>query len=243
MSVRSLIDQMLPYSGESSRTRLLALIAEGQDEILNSNGTGLVYRDPLNLGFPPYLITVAGTVSYEIIAANLSCGQPVMRMGATDYAVRATRVMKVFVDAQKADYDYGRRWMGKPYIIYNPNPYGSAQDRVVVADVPVKSHAALEGTPCRVMFPEDPGASTQKYFVQFTIEAPRLLSESIPLALPKRFEPALRAYVMGTLQTLQHGRRSELLAEFYDVWVPKYQQEEDALGAEIETLETPTRMC
>lgn len=243
MSVKDIIDLVAPHAPGWGRPALRKLVQEAQDELFDCEGPLAQWIGTDNEGFPPYLITASGTYEYAITGANLSSGSITRSIGGTTYAVRAKRVLKVFVDVTQQGYDYDKRWLGRPYVYYAQNPYSNAKTRLAVSDVPVESHPALEGTTASVRFRENPGTETQKYFCLFTWEPPRITSESIPLVVPKKYEVGIRKYVMGTVQELANGKASDQLAEFFGKWKPEFQCGEAVLGAQSFQSETSPRVC
>lgn len=228
MSTTSLIDRMFTYAGGFSRTgtrSILHLIQEGQDKLLIRNSEFQRFISTDNKGWPPYLYTTAGTYRYNIASPNLSCTLT-KTIGGTAYAVRAKKVNKIFVDTS-TDYDYNRTWLGKPYVVGFDNPYRTSNDRVEVANIPIRAEPALENTVAYVDFKEDPGTSTDVYFVDFSWEAPRLDSESIPLCVPEEYEEALEDYVLGRIEKMSNGNTGERLIRFEQFWIPKYASESE----------------
>lgn len=238
MSTTSLIDRIIPFAKGWNRTgnkSILQLIEEGQDEYFDYDADYMVYRGTDNEGWPPYLLTTLGTYRYEITSTNLSATLT-KTIGGTAYPIRCRRVVEIFVDTS-TDYDYNRTWLGRPYIAGYDNPYRVSNDRIEVAAIPCHNSSALENTAAYIDFIEDPGTSTEIYFCKFVWEPPRLASESVPLTVPKLYETGLRKYVMGTIQELSSGKSSAQLAEFYNLWVPRFRKEMD-LGPIADTLQT-----
>jgi len=246
MSVTGIIDRVFPYASGFGRTgtrSILQLIERAQDRLYAYDGQFMRFIDPTdNKGFPPYLQTTAGTYKYDITAANLSCSSLVKRIGGTDYAIRCREVKKVFRDVSKSDYG-NVQWIGKPYIFYNENPYNVNTDRLQVADIPVEAHPALENTSAYVIFPFDPGTTTDVYFCDFLIEPPRLDSESIPLSVPLDYEEAIEDFVMGRIQRLSNGTPNDFEARFQEYWIPKFRSEVATSGASYRPLSTQVRPC
>lgn len=242
MSTTALVDRIVPWANNWDRTgtrSILNLIQQGQDELLDYDEWYMRFVGT-NKGFPPYLTTTAGTYAYDVKTANL--GETLEKtIGGTAYAVRCRQVLRVFVDTT-TDYDYNRRWVGLPYIIGFDNPYRTSNDRVNVADIPVRTYPALENTDAQIIFIEDPGTTTEVYFVEMAWEAPRLDSESIPLVVPTIYENALEDYVIGTIEQFSNGKWNERLEGFYrgpNSWITRYQQEMGE-GAQISSGDTPS---
>lgn len=227
-STKEIIDRLKPYCGNWERStgdlHILDLIQQAQDMLFDYDGPQMKYLGTDNQGWVPYLSTTSGTYEYEITAANLVDVSSLVRtINGTDYAIRARKVVKVFVDA--TNIDYAKRWVGQPYMFAWQNPYTSEFTRLEVADIPVESWQATNLESAKIIFKEDPGTSTDKYFVAFTIEPPRLTAETVPLILPVVYEKAVEKYVLGTIQELENGRENEHLYGkhgFYTYWIPKF---------------------
>ncbi|MBU1778005.1 MAG: hypothetical protein KJ899_15375 [Gammaproteobacteria bacterium] len=219
MSVTALIDRISPWASGWARTgtrSILRLIQEGQDEAVDYDAPSFIWIGTENKGFPPYLTTVAGTYRYDVSAANLTSVSSITKtLGGSSVTVRARRVTKVFVDPN-TDYDSLRTWVGYPYATGFNNPYRSSNDRVGVAEIPIRSYPALENDVAVIEFLEDPGSTTDRYFCEFYYEPPALSSESIPLVIPARFEIALEDYAIGKIQQFENGSWNERLDRFYN---------------------------
>lgn len=246
MSVKSLIDDIVPqipngYNRTGASRSILALIDDAQRELFDYDAPGMRYIDSSNEGMPPYLTTVAGTFRYDITAANLTGVTAITRrLGGTDTVVRARSVIRVFVDASGAD--YGQRWLGRAQDYSAYNPFTSQISRVGILPVPIESSHALENDPASVTFIEDPGDTTDRYFVDFIWEPARLLSEAVPLSVPKRFELALEDYVIGTIHTRTGGALANRLEHFYGFWVPDFRKTQYVLP-NSRLKYTPARIC
>jgi hypothetical protein len=243
MSVSSLIDRIAPYakgwSRNGSSKSILQLIQQGQDELFDYDSPAMIFIPTNNQGYPPYLTTVAGTLRYDITNANLQSDLSVA-IGGASRTVRCKRVTKIFVDTTMVDYTV--KQTGQPYMYSFPNRwYAAPLDRLQVSDIPMSTYPALEGTPAYVQLVNDPGASTDKYFVEFVWEPPRLTSESIPLVVPQSYEKALMWYCIGEIQCLENGKTNEFQQLF------KAEQTEFrskmGLGVQHTTNETQPIFC
>ena len=243
MSVKSLIDQILPYTPGYTRTGvrgLLALIQKGQDLMYDYDADSQKWIGTDNKGWPTYLITQSNVFNYDAIAANTVAGAITITLNNTLYNVRIRRVLKVFVDATNVDYQ--KRWVGKPYVWSWSNPFSNEVTRRDVADIPIRSTLALENTPARFSFIDDPGATNNMFFFEFVWEPPRLTSEQVPLVVPAKWEDAIEDYVFGMIQKRQNGKMNDQLTKFETEWIPLFRSE-TGLGAQITPTETQVRLC
>jgi hypothetical protein len=245
MSTKTLLDRIVPqipgYSRSTGNRSLLVDMQAAMDELTNTNAACRIYKGSDNLGFPPYLKTVADTYDYEIIADNLSASNLVKKLNGTNYPINARVINKVFVDVTQATH-YGIRFIGKPYPYTGHNPYSTANSRLFVADIGVNSYPRQEGTPARVHFNEAPTAGDEIYFVEFTYESPRLLSELIPIDVPSEYEQAIEDYVVGLAQIRANGKMSDRYQNFFDYWKPRFDSLQDG-GAQDFDWQTQARTC
>jgi len=223
MSTKSLIDYIKPRAKGWSRNSILSLIQEGQDMFFDYDSAYMHFVSTDNKGYPPYLLTTADTYRYNVVSANLSATLT-KTIGGTDYDVRCREVVRVLVDTS-VDYDYNRTWVGEPFVWTFSNPYRTDTDRTMMAQIPINQSPALEDTSAYIEFLEDPGTSTEIYFIDFLWEPPRLTAETIPLVVPKLYEIALRDYVIGTIQLDENGKQSDRLTKFEQYWIPKFRTE------------------
>jgi hypothetical protein len=230
MSVSELLDRLVARVG-SGWTRstgdrnLLSYIDMGQRELLNSLTARKKYRDGSNQGDPPFLLTTAGAYEYEVSAATLSCGEPTMDFGTGALAIRPKEVLSLFVDITSFDYNSQMRFVGEPFLYSEYNPYSTKTTRLYMQRVYVDSSPAYEEKGPRVIFLDDPGTTTDRYFIEFTWRPPKLVSEYIPLAIPEEYERALEDYVIGYVQSSEHGGISDLMTKFEQEWTPKFKAE------------------
>jgi hypothetical protein len=228
-----IVDRIMPLvSSGWSRTgdlSVLHLIQEAQDELLlQCNSELSAWIGSENKGFPPYLTTVAGTYKYTIEAANLTGVSTITAtINGTAYTVRPKLVQRVFIDTIQ-NFDFMRKFVGEAYMHGYNNPFRTSEERVEFANIPVDSTPALEGNYPTITFKEDPGDSDDLFFVAFTVEAPRLTSEAVPVVVPVEFYPALIDYVLGRITEMDNGKSSDRLNRFYSGydngsdWVPSW---------------------
>lgn len=246
MSTSGIIDRVLPWcpgwERSSGRKNLLKVLQQGVDLLFNFDDDAMIYRDTDNQGFPPYLITVAGTYRYSVTSSNLSCPSIVRNIGGTPYTLVARKVNRIFIDTSLLTPAYFDSWTGQPFRI-NINPYNiGSESRLYIALHEVSSQVGYENTPPFVDFQTDPGTHSDKYFCEFYVGAPRLLSESIQIPIPVEYEEALEDYIIGFVQKRESGRTNDNLQRFLNEVVPKYQ---DNIRSAASTKEpyTPMRLC
>lgn len=244
MSLKTLIDGIVPFANSWSRPSILKLIGEARDELFEFDGPYNIFIDPSdNKGYPPYLQTVDGTYKYEITAANLSVASLVRNFNGTDYPITCRQVQRVFIDMTRNN-EYGLTWVGEPAQYHNVNPYTNQTTRLTIASIGVDSYPALEdGTSAYITFKENPGTTTDKFFVEFLWSLPPLTSESIPLCIPKEYEKAIEDYVIGKIKRRSNGKVSEDETRFYTFWIPRFHQKVLTAGAQANNNNAQPRTC
>lgn len=225
---------------------ILKLIEKGQDELLNSAIQSQIWRGTGNQGYPPYLTTQNNVYRYEITPDNLTgVTDLTVNIGGANRVVRAKQVLRVFVDAagiSNSDYGITRLNQAAPY------HYGSSEGttrRLSVYKVPVESYEATENSVACIDFQINPGDSTQKYFVEFAWEAPRLSSEDIALVIPENFEEAIYDYVMGVVleSPPDGGSMTKFSQKFEQVWKQKYKSHKNYNNARSSNTQVIRRFC
>ena len=230
------------WERSSGRKNLLKVLQQGVDKLFNFDHDSMIYRGTDNQGFPPYLTTVSGTYGYSITAANLSCGAITRDIGGTTYTLVARKVNKIFIDTTVLTPAYFDSWTGKPYRI-NITQYNMAtQNRIFVADISVASQPGYENTAPTVKFQSDPGSHSDKFFCEFFVGSPRLLSEQIEMPIPVDFEEGLEDYIMGFVQKRESGRTNDNLERFKNEVIPSFQEYMQTCASTEESY-TPIRIC
>lgn len=235
MSLQALLDRLESRVGNgwdrsTGVHSLKGIVEQGQDLLIDEVYEKRIWIDPNNDGFPPYLKTVEGTNSYDIIAENLNDVTAITKnIGGSDVEVVPELVTKVFIDVT-ASYAFRQiPYIVQPAVYYEVNPFSTETKRLKIAAIPVRVEPALEDTPARVIFPFDPGTHDDYYYCEFIWQAPRLISEFIPLVVPLKFELALEEFAVGYCQEYEHGGLSDFIMTFFskkrsdgESWVDKY---------------------
>lgn len=246
MNTKEILDSALPWCPgweiQSGRKSLLRVFQSLLDEAFRYDHDCMVYRGTDNQGFPPYLYTTAGTYDYSVSAAYLSCGAITRNIGGTDYTLTARKVRKVFIDTTAMSPSYFDAWTGTPYrTILNPYCYDN-QTRIFVADIRVSSQPAFENTDPTVKFQSDPGTHQDKYFCEFYVGAPRMLSASIQAPIPVGFEEEFVSGIIGHAQWREGGKMNDNLKYFKEVTIDNFRAE-FGTAASTEEKYTPIRLC
>lgn len=241
MSTKGIIDRVVPWcpgwERQSGKKNLLKVLEQGVDKLFDFDHDCMIYRGTDNEGFPPYLVTIAGTYDYNVEAANLSCGNIVRTIGGTSYTFVAKRVNKVFVDITRTSYEE-TSWFGTPYYL-ETSPYATETARRRFVNWRISSQPGYENSPPTIKFQSDPGDSTETYFIEFFIGPPRLSSDLIRIPVPQEFESDLENYIIGFVQWRESGRANDYMQYFENVTIPKFQRIMDSCANTCSTRCVP----
>lgn len=242
MGSEALIDRIEPFAlgwQRSSGTKnILQLVEDAQDDLFDYDSPGMIFRPSDNKGFEPYLITQDTVYEYEIKAVNLGSALT-KTLNGTAYDVRCRRALRVFVDVTRNDYNL--RYMGEAYPYSIINPYSSrGTERITMADIPCEFTPPTELDPAKVIFQDNPGATTTTFFIQFVWEPPRLTAETVPLVVPQGFYQGIIEYAIGQIQFFANGKYNDMMSKWEQYWKPRFRAETSwtpgGAGTQVEPL-------
>jgi hypothetical protein len=252
MSTQALLDRLVArvtggWQRSTGNRSLLKLIEMGQDLLVNEVYDKRVWIGSENEGLPPFLSTVAGTVEYEIIAANLvGVTSITQKIGGSDVVVVPEICTRVFIKA--TEQFYLPTYFNRDHLSIFSSDY-LPEVRQTLVSIPVRSFPALENTPAKIIFPFDPATEDDLYYCEFVWQAPRLISQYIPLIVPVKFELALEEFVVGYCQSWENGGLSEFLLNFWsnkrtggESWIDQYKAYYQR-GAPIRVNRITPRVC
>lgn len=220
----------LYYAPEWDREVILNFIKRAQEELTLINSPEMIFYNGADPSFPvPFLQTVAGQLQYTIGddgtgASNIldSDGNPIdieITRNGVEYPVLPRRVKDIFTE-----YTHGYSWpsygQGRWFTFgwfYNParvrNFYRA--ENVVTFD-----RKGSTGTTIRFM--EDPGATTDRYYIMFYHDPIELLSDQIPLTIDgNQWHQALIDGAVGFIEDIENGN-SRRLEKFRTYWIKKF---------------------
>jgi len=159
------------------RTEILEILDEIQTIVYSQNTAQTKYLDP-STGLPPYLATVDGQYDYDCPS---NC--------------RST--VAVFSDSPISSYSRTRPSpQAKRYYYHNKGYYKAA----------VASYDATRGVLARVVFQENPGTTTTKFYHEYYMQPTELTTESVELTLPEHTHYLLRQGVTAMLSSEEYGQ-------------------------------------
>lgn len=190
-----------------------------------------------NSDFPlPYLITTTGTIEYEVTDANLSQAITVNGVSTTCRAVR-----DIFL---KRDYPYDithrNEYQREQFQYSSLNPWytlGEVFERVPARFIPRRGTTAA-----KVVFPEDPNTHSDRYFLEFWVNAVDLSSESVQMSVnTNEFFDVVLDGVVGLIELSEHGE-SKRYDRFMNVGCPKFWAKSNK-GSENKPLQISKKEC
>lgn len=236
MSLNSILDRLLPWcpgwEKQSGRKSLLVMAQQALDELFEFDDHCMIFRPGNsggNDGFPPYLVTTADTFKYAVDSTTISSGAITHSSLSTTINLIPRKIKQVYIDITNMGYIddqfYGET-INPPYfdsILGYGLPTNRRQFVKVLGDAsPAMTAANGDYIRPTFSFLKDPGTTTEKYFVEFYIGAPRLTTATAEIPLPLRFETAVEDYCRGRVQELESGQPSSMLKKFYDFWIPGF---------------------
>ena len=216
------------FAHDVSRIKLLSYLDRAQKELFNTDCAQTLFFNSGDKTFPwPVINTVAGQLSYDMVAANLldsAQGAYPLTILGKDGATRTIdirRIKSVFVMVNSTAlslYNYGER-----IIVAGLNPYWMQYtSSMMFYSIPGEIYDRTANQNARFQFNNDPGTHNNLYYCEFYYAPFDLTSESIPLCIDSDlwFE-ALSDGVRGYLEAVSNGT-SPLLDKFRGYWKKRF---------------------
>lgn len=220
MSLQALITRIEPHASGYSRTKILTFVQDAIDSLFDDLGPSSQFIPSDNEGFPPYLKTTDTVYQYSVVNANLTSTLQ-KSINGTNYPIRCRQVLAIFIDVTETEFD--DRWSSTPYVFCPISLYSTRMtEKLEVANVPFDFIPPNETDPAAIIFKDNPGTTTDKYFIHFTWEPPRLTAETGPLVINTDYFPAVIDYCIGQIQMLSNGKPNEFQNKFESFWKPKF---------------------
>lgn len=236
------------YAPSWGRTKILQYLDRVQRRLMIGDLSQTVWLNESDDSFPfPLLHTTAGNLSYDIDSSNLydSDGNSVSpTIGG--YSVSLVSVRHIFLAvASLANSNYDRKFFGEQFNLTGINEYWSQRlYRLSYFKVPgdIRDPSGLDADP-RFTFHEDPGTTTDRYYVEAFYRPVQLTSESVPLSLDSNlWEGVLIDGVVGMIEDVENGR-SDRLEKFRNVHVKKFRNYMNRHSNERRESQMPIREC
>jgi hypothetical protein len=208
MSTKTVVDEIKrkapawPRDGQNS---ICQMLNRAQNYLFSKPCRISVYIDKTT-GRHPFLTTVAGQYEYDI-----PNGSVVLAGIVTPRPIRMFLATEVYTMSSTAAQEYSR-------VLQDRGDISIQATRIIINSTNIE---ALENTPAKIIFPFDPGDSTDKYQYEAIFEPLQIASDSIPLMVPKIWELALIDGTLGNMEYFDYGR-SDRLQTFMEVHAPAF---------------------
>lgn len=236
------------YAPDWSRQKILRFLDRAQRVMMKTDCAQTVWLNEDDEAFPfPVFATTAGTLSYDMSAANLvdSSGNPITPT-VGGYEVKIRRIRHIFVAVGSlTSSNYDRKFFGEQFSLTGINPYWSQRlYRLSYYKVPgdIRDKSGLNPYP-RFIFHEDPGDYSDRFYAECFYDPVPLTTEDIPLSIDgDQWEDAIIDGVVGMIEDVENGR-SERLDRFRRYWLKKFTGYMNDHDNERRPHQMPIREC
>lgn len=225
------------YAPGYSNLKLLSYIERAQNEMFNNDCEQMLFTNVSDPIFPvPFLATTDGELNYTPSVSNLvdSSGSPIA----------------LTVNGYKNSPDgitYSNRFMGDNFSWCGVNDRWRNLNDVSYSEIPIVAYDKSDIRDAGFTFVENPGDSTDRFYIEFYFGAVSLDSEQIPLSVDgDRWCEAFIMAVRGYIELSRNGR-SELLdgpantGSFRRYWIPKFRSSLNAAARAKKSNQFPVR--
>ena len=224
-----------------ARTRILAGIERAQNEMFIQDCAQTKFYNGSDDSFPvPILSTTAGTLKYTLSASNLvdSDGSAIS-LALNGYDITIRRIARVFINVSNLATAYDNIFIGRVFDWAGVNDNWTRRVyNIRYREVPAIFYDHTSAENAHLIFAEDPGTHTDKYYIEFYFYPISLDSESIPLTIDAdKWTEAIVKAVRGYIEESRNGR-SDLLdgpantGSFRRYWLPKFRNHKN-FGTEM----------
>jgi hypothetical protein len=237
------------YCPEKGRPTVLSLVERAIKALFNQPCASSIFYNRSDPAFPfPIINTVSGTLSYELTAANLvnSAGAAVaLTVNGTTVALRD--IAGVFVKGSSIGTGgYTPNFRGSGRNVAGINPYwgnNNAQSYYQVPGVPTPktNNEALAFT-----FLENPGTSSNRFFVEAYYEHPDLAVDTDPVLINLQlWEQAIIDGCIAYLEDFDNGNAGTTprINKFEQYWKPKFSTYGNKDISHRSSMQIPIREC
>ena len=201
------------YAPSWSREKILYFLDRALRDVYNHDCAQTVFLNSSDDTFPiPFLSTTDGTLEYIPSASNLldSDGSAVS-LEWNGYTVVPRRIRRVFVQTGNISTTYDNKFIGRDFDWFGINNSWARTERISFQEVPGVLYNQSGIQNARVVFAENPGTHTDKFYIEFYIGPVPLSSESIPMSIDAdTFEMELINVVMGYIEDARNGSSQRL---------------------------------
>lgn len=229
------------YAPGYARTKILDYIERAQNEMFNQDCAQMIFLNGSDDFLPiPILSTTEGTLNYTPSASNLvdSDGSAISLV-KDSYSVSIRRIRRVFIDVSELNSSYDNTFIGRTFDWAGVNDSWSRRIyNIRYREVPIIPYDKDNIEDARLVFAEDPGTHTDKYYIEFYVGPVSLDSESIPLSVNgDQWAEAFIKAVRGYIEESRNGRSEHLDGpardgSFRKYWLPKFRNSQNS-GAQM----------
>jgi hypothetical protein len=253
MNTQQLVSQLKEdFAPGYARTKLLAYIERAQNEMFNNDCAQMVFMNKSDPAFPiPILSTTATVLKYTPSASNLvDSNGSAISLTVGGYAVSIRRIIRVFIEDSANLTTYDKKFIGSDFVWAGVNENWSKRTSdSLYSEIPMQPFDKINSEDAHLVFVEDPGTHTDKYYLEAYYGPISLDSEDIPLSVDgdKWCEAFIKA-CRGYIEESRNGR-SELLdgpantGSFRYYWIPKFRNSMNAGIQRRSPYIFPTREC
>lgn len=233
------------YAPNFGRTAILDFIDQVQVALFCQDAAQMTWLNSADDSFPiPILQTTAGTLEYEISAANLlDTDGNAVTLSWGGYTVTPRKVKCVFIQSAGLA-NYSKSFTGERFDWAGINTLWTKRlNKLRFYEVPQVPSVKTNLRACRIQFGEDPGTTSDMYYVEFYVAPVTLTSESIPLSVDgDRWRPAFVDGVMSIIEDIKYGT-TDRWAKFEKKWKPDFRRAMNAGMSQRKPLQMPIREC
>jgi len=227
------------FGFEYGRPVLLDYLRRTVNSLCNQNAEQMTYLNGSDVAFPfPVLVTEDETLDYEVSNTNLVDSEgTAITMTVGGYPVVCRKINHVFLAG--GSFVYGG--YDRVSITGTSAYWAQRLSNVAFYKVPGSIYDRTNLKAAHFQFHSNPGAHTDRYYVEFYWGALELSSESIPLSLDgDMWEEALIEGTVGLIEKVENGQSNQL-DHFRSYWLPLFVKSMNASMEERSPLQMPIR--
>ncbi len=207
-------------------TRILRHLNWAQKKLFKNDCDQHIFYNGSDEAFPwPFLSTTATQLKYNINdSALLNSDGDALPITLHGSSVTCRKISKIFVAVTTVGSgEYERKFYGEAFTPVGFNEYYSRKlSTVRFFEVPVTIRNQVDAETPYLIFNEDPGTHTDRYYAEIYVNPIELTSVNISMSLDSdEWEDALIDGVVGRAEYSKNGR-SEKYEKFQRYWQKKY---------------------
>lgn len=225
------------YAPGYARTKILSYIERAQNEMFCQDCAQTKFYNGSDISFPvPILSTVAETLKYTPSESNLVDSEGnAISLTKNGYDITIRRIARVFINISSLSTSYNNTFIGRVFDWSGVNDYWTKLvNRIRYQEVPMIPFDHDSTEDAHLIFAEDPGTHTDKYYIEFYYYPISLDSEQIPLTVDAdKWTEAFIKATRGYIEESRNGRSEALdgpsnMGSFRNYWLPKFRNYKNA---------------